>query len=149
MSDLKAQIVNDIKTAMKEKDALRTDTLRFLNAAIKNREIEMRPAPISNDEVTGVIKKMAKQRKESIEQFQKAGRADLVDKESAELKFIESYLPAQMTKEQVENLVVKVITELGASSVKDMGRVIKEVIARSQGAADSRLVSETVKAKLN
>lgn len=148
MSDLKNQITDDIKTAMKAKDALRLETLRFLNSAIKNREIELRPNPISNDEVMGVVKKLIKQRKESIDQFTQAGRKDLADKESQELAFLEVYLPAQMDRAQVEALVAKVITETGASSVKDMGKVMKEVLARSGGAADGKIVSEVVKTKL-
>ena len=148
MGDLRNQITEDVKTAMKSKDAPRLDTLRFFQAAVKNREIELRPNPISDDEVLGVLKKMIKQRKESIEQFQAAGRKDLVDKETKELGFLEVYLPTQMTREQVEALVAKVITETGLSSVKDMGKVMKEVLARSAGTADGKVVSELVKAKL-
>lgn len=149
MSQLKAQITEDIKTAMRAKDALRLDTLRFLQSAVKNREIEMRPATITDEEVMGVLKKLIKQRKESIDQFTKAGRTDLADKEQKELTFMEVYLPTQMDKGQIEALVAKVVTDLNASSVKDMGKVMKEVLARSAGAADSKLVSEAVKAKLN
>ncbi len=149
MSQLKAQITEDIKNAMRAKDSLRLDTLRFLQSAVKNREIEMRPDVINDDEVMSVVKKLIKQRKESIDQFSKAGRNDLAEKEQKELSFMEVYLPAQMDKAQVEALVAKAITDLNASSVKDMGKVMKEVLARSAGAADSKLVSEIVKAKLN
>lgn len=148
MSDLKSQLMNDVKVAMKERDALRLETLRFLQSAVKNREIELRPNPISNEEVLGVIKKLIKQRKESIDQFTQAGRTDLAEKETKELRVLEVYLPAQMGREQVEALVAKVITETGASSVKDMGKVMKEVLAQSGGAADGKVVSEVVKAKL-
>jgi uncharacterized protein YqeY len=146
--DLRAQLMNDMKTAMKEKDAVKLETIRFLQSAVKNREIELRPNPISDEEVVSVVKKMIKQRKESIEQFQAAGRQDLVDKETNELKYLEVYLPAQMDKAQIEALVAKVITEIGASGVKDMGKVMKEVLARSAGKADGKVVSEAVKAKL-
>jgi uncharacterized protein YqeY len=146
--DLRAQLMNDMKTAMKEKDAVKLETIRFLQSAVKNREIELRPNPISDEEVVSVVKKMIKQRKESIEQFQAAGRQDLVDKETNELKYLEVYLPAQMDKAQIEALVAKVITETGASGVKDMGKVMKEVLARSAGKADGKVVSEAVKAKL-
>jgi uncharacterized protein YqeY len=146
--DLKAQIMNDMKTAMKEKDPLKLETIRFLQAAIKNREIELRPNTISNDEVVQVVKKMIKQRKESIEQFKAAGRTDLVDKEANELRYLEVYLPAQMDRSAIEALVAKVITETGAQSVKDMGRVMKEVLAQSSGSADGKIVSEVVKTKL-
>jgi uncharacterized protein YqeY len=149
MSQLKSQITEDIKAAMRAKDSLRLDTLRFLQSAIKNREIELRPAAINDDEVMGVLKKLIKQRKESIDQFSKAGRTDLAQKEQQELTYMEVYLPAQLDKGQVEALVSKVITDVGASGVKDMGKVMKEVLARAGGAADSKLVSEIVKSKLN
>lgn len=146
--DLRTQIMNDMKTAMKEKDAVKLETIRFLQSAVKNREIELRPDPISPEEVISVLKKMIKQRKESIEQFQAAGRTDLVDKEALELKILEVYLPAQMDRTQIEALVTTVITETGAVGVKDMGKVMKEVLARSGGTADGKIVSELVKAKL-
>ncbi|HND84635.1 MAG TPA: GatB/YqeY domain-containing protein, partial [Pseudobdellovibrionaceae bacterium] len=123
--------------------------IRFLQSAIKYREIELRPNPISNDEVMGVLKKLVKQRKESIDQFKAGGRNDLVEQETAELKILETYLPAQMSREQVETLVTDVIAALGAKTLKDMGSVIKEVIARSAGSADNKTVSELVKAKLS
>lgn len=148
MSQLKAKITEDIKSAMKSKETLRLDTLRFLQSQVKYREIELRPNEISDEEVMGVIKKMIKQRKESIEQYTTGGRADLAEKETQELRIMEAYLPAQMDKAQIETLVAKTITDLGASSVKDMGRVMKEVLARSGGAADGKLVSELVKSKL-
>lgn len=120
----------------------------MLQAAIKNREIELRPNAITPDDVLAIVKKLAKQRKESIEQFQQAGRQDLVDQESAELKVLEVYLPAQMGREQVEALVTESIASLGAKSVKDMGAVMKDVIAKANGAADNKLVSEIIKSKL-
>jgi uncharacterized protein YqeY len=145
---IRDQIMTDMKEAMKAKDQVRLDTIRFLQSAIKNREIEMRPDPITSDEVTSVIKKSVKQRKESIEQYQTAGRADLADKEIAELKILEAYLPAQMDSEAVKKIVEATIAELKATSVKEMGAVIKAVIAKTAGAADNKLVSEIVKAKL-
>ena len=146
---LKETIMADIKEAMKAKEQLRLDTLRFVHSAIKNREIELRPEPISNDEVSGVLKKIIKQRKDSIEQYTNANRQDLADKEKAELSIIESYLPKQMTKEAVEQLVATVVKELNATSMKQMGAVIKEVITRSAGTADGGMVSQLVKAKLS
>ena len=138
----------DIKTAMKSKDQIRLDTLRFLNSAIKNREIEMRPNAITEDEIILVLKKAVKQRNESIEQFQQAGRADLVEKEQGELKVLSEYLPQQMDRAQIEKIVTAVMQDLSANSLKMMGAVIKEVITRSKGAADNKLISEIVKAKL-
>jgi uncharacterized protein len=147
--EIREKIMNDMKTAMREKDQVRLESIRFLQAAIKNREIEVRPNAITADDVLAVIKKSVKQRKESIEQYQAANRQDLVDKENAELKVIEGYLPAQMSKEQIEKIVAEVIAETKASSIKDMGAVMKAVIAKTAGAADNKLVSEAIKSKLS
>ena len=146
--DMRAKLTEDMKDAMRAKDSLKLDAIRFLQAAIKKTEIDMRPNPITPDDVLGVLKKMVKQRKESIEQYQNASRQDLVDKETAELKILEAYLPAQMSKEQIEALVVATIAELNATTVKDMGPVMKAVIAKSNGAADNKIVSEIIKSKL-
>ncbi|WP_374001042.1 GatB/YqeY domain-containing protein [Bdellovibrio bacteriovorus] len=147
--ELRDKIAADVKAAMIAKESAKLGALRMLQAAIKNREIDMRPDPITPDEVMNVVKKLVKQRKESIEQFQAAGRTDLVDQETAELKVLEVYLPAQMGREQIEALVTEVIAALGAKTVKDMGPVMKEVIAKSGGAADNKVVSEVIKSKLS
>jgi uncharacterized protein YqeY len=147
--ELREKILADIKSAMVSKDTVKLNTLRFLNAQIKNKEIDSRPTPLTADDVMAVVKKLVKQRKESIEQFSTAGRTDLVDAESAELKVLESYLPAQMGKEQIEKIVAEVIAATGAKTIKDMGTVMKETQARTAGAADGKLVSEVVKAKLS
>lgn len=147
--EIRDKIMSDMKSAMRDKDQVRLDTIRFLQAAIKNREIEARPNPLTSDDVMAVIKKMVKQRKESIEQYQSANRQDLVEKENAELKVIESYLPPQMSKDQVEALVVQVIAELKPTSIKDMGPVMKAVIAKSGGSADNKVVSEIIRSKLS
>lgn len=146
--EVREKITADIKAAMIAKESTKLGALRMLQAAIKNREIELRPNAITGEEVMGVVKKLVKQRKESIDQFQQAGRQDLVDQETAELKVLEVYLPAQMSREQIEALVTEVIATLGAKTVKDMGPVMKEVIARSAGAADNKVVSEVIKSKL-
>lgn len=146
--EIRDRIMNDIKVAMKEKNQVRLSALRFLQSAIKNREIDLRPNPITHEEVIGVIKKLVKQRKESIEQYQAGGRQDLVDQEAAELAILEELLPAQLGQEQVEAVVKEVIVSLNAKSPKDMGAVIKEVIARTQGNADNKMVSELVKKSL-
>ena len=146
--EIRDRIMNDIKTAMKEKNQVRLNALRFLQSAIKNREIDMRPNPITHDEVIGVIKRLVKQRKESIDQYKAGGRQDLVDQETAELAILEELLPAQLSPDQVTAVVKEVILALNAKTPKDMGAVIKEVIARTQGNADNKLVSETVKKSL-
>jgi uncharacterized protein len=146
--EIRERILADIKSAMIAKDSIKLNTLRFLQSAVKNKEIDSRPQPITTDDVLGVIKKLVKQRKESIEQFQAAGRKDLVDQEAAELKVMEAYLPAQMSKSQIETLVAEVITSTGAKTIKDMGTVMKEAMVRSAGQADGKLLSEVIKAKL-
>jgi uncharacterized protein YqeY len=147
--EIREKIMSDMKTAMRDKNQVRLDTIRFLQAAIKNREIEVRPNAITAEDVLAVIKKMVKQRKESIEQYQAANRQDLVDKENAELKVIEEYLPAQMSRDQIEKIVADIIAEVKASSIKDMGAVMKAVIAKTAGAADNKVVSEVIKSKLS
>ncbi len=145
---LRDQIMTDIKDAMRAKDSAKLNALRMVQSAFKNREIELRPEAMSEDEHISVLKKLAKQRRESIEQYAAANRQDLVDGETAELKLLETYLPAQLSREQVEKVVGEVMTALNASSVKDMGAVMKEVQARTAGTADNKIVSEVVKAKL-
>ena len=145
---LKQKILDDTKEAMKAKDADKVNTLRFLSSAVKNKEIEVRPNSITDDDVISVLKKSAKQRQDSIEQFQKAGRQDLVDKEQMELTVIEAYLPKQMGADQLSAIVTAAIKEVGATSAKEMGAVMKVVIAKTQGAADNKLVSELVRKQL-
>ncbi len=145
---LRDRIANDIKDAMRAKDSAKLGALRLVQSAFKNREIELRPTPITEDDFNLVLKKLVKQRKESIEQYLAAKRQDLVDTETAELKLLETYLPAQMDRSAIEALVKKVVIELNAKTVKEMGNVMKEVIARSGGAADNKIVSELVKANL-
>ena len=145
---LREQITNDIKTAMKDKNMEKLNALRMVQSAFKNREIELRPNPMPEEECLTVIKKLVKQRKESIEQFQAAGRQDLVDAETKELKLLETYLPAQMSREQIEKLVTEVIAATGAKTVKEMGMVMKEMQVRTKGSADNKIVSEVIKSKL-
>jgi uncharacterized protein YqeY len=145
---LKEKILTDMKEAMKAKDSHRLEVLRFLQSAVRYKEIELRPGLINDAEIIGVVTKQVKQRKESIDQFEKAGRKDLVDKEKYELSVLEGYLPHQMGRAEVEEVVEGVIKTLNATSMKQMGAVIKEVLAKTVGSADGKLVSEIVKAKL-
>lgn len=147
-TSLREQITNDIKTAMKAKEMDKLNALRMIQSAFKNREIELRPNPMPEDECIAVLKKLAKQRKESIEQFGAAGRQDLVDNETKELKILEGYLPAQMSREQIEAMVTEVIAAVGAKTVKEMGAVMKEMQVRTKGTADNKIVSEVIKSKL-
>lgn len=146
--DLKQRILDDMKAAMKSQQADRLSAIRMLQAAVKNREIELRPNAINDQEIMGVVRKLAKQRKDAIEQYENASRADLADKEKQELKIIEEYLPQQMDATQVAKVVDEVIAALGANSMKQMGAVIKEVQARTAGSADNKIVSDLVKSKL-
>jgi uncharacterized protein YqeY len=146
--NLKEKILADMKEAMKAKDSHRLEVLRFLQSAVRYKEIELRPGLINEAEIIGVVTKQVKQRKESIDQFDKAGRKDLVDKEKYELSVLEGYLPHQMSRAEVEAVVDGVIKTLNATSMKQMGAVIKEVLAKTAGSADGKLVSEIVKAKL-
>lgn len=145
---LRDQISTDIKEAMRAKESMKLNALRMVQSAFKNREIELRPEPMSEDEHIAILKKLVKQRKESIEQYAAAKRQDLVDGETAELKLLETYLPAQLSREQVEKVVGEVMAALKATSVKDMGAVMKEVQARTAGSADNKMVSEVVKRSL-
>ncbi|MCO5113017.1 MAG: GatB/YqeY domain-containing protein [Bdellovibrionaceae bacterium] len=142
---LKEKILTDIKEAMKNKDTVVLSTLRFLNSAIKNKEIELRPNAITDEDVVGVIKKSVKQRQDSIEQYEKAGRPELADNEKAELKILETYLPAQLSEDQIAVIVREAISATGASTMKDMGGVMSYVREKTGGNADNRLVSQIVK----
>ena len=146
---LSKQIVTDLTAAMKAQDAARTSTLRMVKAAMMNRQIE-KGAELDDDDMQKLLRSLVKQRRDSIEQYEKAGRQELVDKETAEIAVIETYLPAAASREEIEQAVVAAIAETGASSMKDMGKVMKAVQPALAGKnADGRLVSEVVKAKLN
>ena len=135
-------------TAMKAKDAARTSTLRMVKAAIMNREKEGGGA-VNDEDVLKLLRSQVKQRRDSVEQYQKAGRQDLVDKETAEIEVIEGYLPQAASAEEIEAAVSAAIAEAGASSMKDMGAVMKAVMPKLAGKnADGRAVSEAVKKRL-
>jgi uncharacterized protein YqeY len=146
---LKEQILADIKSAMKSGEKDRLEAVRFLQAAVKNREIELRPKSIDDSEILVILQKLAKQRREGIEQFTQANRLDLVEKEKFELGVIEGYLPKQMNRADLEKLVSDVIAELKASSIKDMGGVMKQVMVKTAGSADNKVISEIVRSKLS
>ncbi len=145
---LKQQITSDLTASMKAQDAARTSTLRMVKAGMVNREIE-KGGELDDEEMVKLLRSMVKQRKDSIEQYEKGGRQDLVDKEKAEIKVISAYLPQAASAEEIEQAVVEAISETGATSMKDMGKVMKAAQARLAGKnADGRTVSETVKSKL-
>ena len=147
--DLKDKIISDMTAAMKAKDAVRTSTLRMVKAAITNREKEG-GGDISDEDVLKLLRSQVKQRRDSIEQYQKGGRQDLADKEQVEITIIEAYLPQAASQEEVDQAVAAAITNVSASSMKDMGAVMKAAMAKLAGKnADRKMVSETVKAKLS
>jgi uncharacterized protein len=146
---LREKISEDLIAAMKSKEAERLSVLRMMKAAVRNKEIDSRQE-LEDAQVLQVLLSLIKQRKDSIEQFAKGGRQDLVDKETAEIKVIEEYLPAGVTDEEIVNTIVAVIAETGAASVKDMGKVMKACMARFAGRpVDGGKISELVKAKLS
>ena len=145
---LKEQIIGDMTAAMKAKDAARTSTLRMLKAAIVNREIE-KGGELDDEELSKLLRSQVKQRRDSVDQYQKAGRQELVGKETAEIVVIESYLPQAASAEEIEQAVAAAIVETGATSMKEMGAVMKAAMVHLAGKnPDGRAVSETVKKNL-
>jgi len=144
---LKDQITEDMKTAMRAKDSERLGTIRLLLAAIKQKEVDERVV-LDDVAVVAIVDKLIKQRKDSIEAFQKAERSDLADKEAAELVVLQAYLPARLSAEEVTAAVNAIVAELGASGPGDMGKVMGAVKTKLAGKADMGQVSAAVKAAL-
>ncbi len=144
---LKDQITEDMKTAMRAKDSERLGTIRLLLAALKQKEVDERVV-LDDAAVIAIVDKLIKQRKDSLEAFQKAERKDLADKEAAELVVLQAYLPARLSAEEVAAEVKAIVTELGATGPGDMGKVMGAVKARLAGKADMGQVSAAVKAAL-
>jgi len=146
---LSKQIVTDLTAAMKAQDAARTSTLRMVKAAMMNRQIE-KGSELDDDDMQKLLRSLVKQRRDSIEQYEKAGRQELVDKEQAEVDVIEGYLPQAASQDEIEQAVVAAIAETGAASIKDMGKVMKAAqVALAGKNADGRTISEIVKSKLS
>jgi len=141
--ELKQQLEQEMKDAMKAKDSFKLNVIRFLLAQIKNKEIDLRK-PLNNDEIYKIIQTLVKQRKESIVFSEKAGRADLVEKEKAELSLLESYLPKALSDEEITAIIKDVIKELNATQ-KDFGKVMKTLMPKIAGRADGAKVNELVK----
>ena len=141
---LRDRLGQDLAAGLKNKDSTRVSVIRMLMAAVKNREIEKRVDKLDDKEVISVIKKSVKQHKDSIEQFQKGNREDLVEKEKAELLVLEGYLPKQLTREEIEPIVKEAIKKAGASSRSDTGKVMKLVMGEISGNADGKMVSQIV-----
>lgn len=148
---LKEQIGEDIKTAMKAKDKLRLQTVRGIKKAILEKEVELRPKgqdTLTPEHEIELLTQQAKQRRDSIEQFTNAGRDDLAEKESQELAIIETYLPEQVSDEEVTKIIDELIASSGATTMKDLGKVMGPAMKQLKGKADGKKIQEIVKSKL-
>jgi hypothetical protein len=146
--DVNAKINEDMVAAAKARDKIRLSAVRMLKTALHNKEIDLM-RPLNETETMQILTGVTKQRKDSIEQFAKGGRQDLVEKEEAELKILQEFMPAQMSDEDVEALIKKAIADVGALSVKDMGKVMKVLMPQITGKADGKAAGEKVKALLS
>jgi uncharacterized protein YqeY len=144
---LKERITEDMKTAMRAKDAERLGTIRMVQAAIKQREVDERIV-LDDTQVLSILEKMIKSRREAAVQFAAGGRTDLVDKENKEIEQLQAYLPTQLSLAEIDALITEAIAESGASSIKDMGKAMALIKARAQGRADMGTLSAQLKAKL-
>lgn len=145
---LKAQIQEDVKTAMRARDQKRLTALRLITAAIKQIEVDKR-IELDDQAVLGVLDKMVKQRRESLDQYQSAGRDDLAAQEQYELDLLAPYLPEPLSDDEVAALIRQAVAETGASSIRDMGAVMNKLRGEVQGRADMKTVSSAVKAQLS
>ncbi|MBA4348413.1 MAG: glutamyl-tRNA amidotransferase [Thermodesulfovibrio sp.] len=143
------RLTAELKEALKSKDELRVSVIRMIKASLKNKEIEKFGKLTTDDDILSVLSSMCKQQKESIEQFKLAGRMDLAEKEGKELKIIQSYMPAQLTPQELDNIMISTIKEAGASSPNDIGKVMKLLMPRVKGIADGKIVNERVKELLS
>lgn len=148
MSELKQRINDDVKSAMRSKERAQLGVLRLITAAIKQIEVDQR-IELDDQQVIAVLDKLAKQHRDSIEQFDKAGRNDLAEKERFELAIVQSYLPAALSEEEIVQLIADAITESGAAGIKDMGKVMAIIKSRAQGRTDMGKLSAQVKAQLS
>jgi uncharacterized protein YqeY len=146
---LEDKISQDYITAMKERDSFRSSVLSFLRAQIKNIKIDKRIEKVPDEEVISIIKKQLKQRQDSITQFTAGGRLDLAEKEEKEVVIIQNYMPAQASSEAIVAAIEDVIKSTGATSIKDMGKVMKETLTKLAGQADNQQVSALVKERLS
>lgn len=145
---LEERILKEYQEAMKAKDTLKSTLLSSLRAEIINAAIKEKKNKLDDNGIIPVIRKQIKQHQDSIEQFQKGGRADLVEKEKRELQILESYLPQQLSSEEIKKIIEEAILATAAQGLKDMGRVMKEVMLKTGAAADTKLVSDLVKERL-
>jgi uncharacterized protein len=145
---LKERLDAELKTAMREKDALKLSVIRMLKSAVKYREIEIMK-PLDDAGVLAVVGSEIKRRRDSVEQYRAGNRQDLVDKEEAEIAFLQAYLPAQLSEDELRAKVDAAVASIGAKGPKDMGAVMKALLPDVQGRADGKVVSEMVKSRLS
>ena len=146
---IEERINKDYIQAMKDRDTVKSGTLNFLRAQLKNVHIDKKVQSLEDADVIAVIKKQIKQRQDSIEQYSKGGRQDLADKETAEMNILKTYLPEEMSEAEILKIIGEAVKEVQASSVKDMGKVMKAVAPKVAGRADNKLVSDLVKKALS
>jgi len=146
---LEEKIFNDYKEAMKSKDELKSSVLSFLRAAMINVAMEKKKKALEDNDVVAVIRKQIKERQDSIEQFTKGSRQDLADKEAKELQILKAYLPPELSSDEIKKIIEEAVLSTGALTIKDMGKVMKEVSAKIAGKADGKLVSDLVKERLS
>lgn len=146
---LEEKILNDYREAMKSRDSLRSAVLSFLRAELMNTAVAKKKSGLQDTDVVGVIRKQIKSRQDSIEQFTKGSRLDLAEKEKKEMEILKSYLPQEMSAEELKAVIEEVVASTAAQGLKDMGRVMKEVTARVSGRADGKLTSELVRERLS
>jgi len=146
--DLEERLVEEMKQAMRSGDKLRLSTIRMIRTALKNREIETRKK-LDEDEIFRVIQGMVRRGEESVEQFRAGGRMDLVEKETKEMEILKSYLPQSLSQEEILAVIDQSIQENQASSLKDLGKVMKSVMSKLGGKADGKLVNQWVKERLS
>lgn len=139
---MRKKIEKEFKKALKGREKQRISTLRMLRAAIKNKEIEKRPDDLDENDILGVITKMIRQHKESIEEFKKGDREDLVEKEEKELKILKEFLPEQLSEEEIRKKVKETIEEVDATGMEDMGKVMGKLMSELKGKADGKLINE-------
>lgn len=145
---LEEKILNDYKEAMKSRDTLKSSVLSFLRAEMINVAMAKKKKALDDNEVVAIIRKQIKARQDSIAQFKQGNRQDLADKETKEAEILKSYLPSELSSDEIKKIIEEIVLSTGATDMKDMGRVMKEVLAKVAGQADNKVVSDLVKERL-
>lgn len=145
---LKEKLMEDLKSAMRNKEKRRKDTITMLRAAVKQREVDER-IELADEDILAIVGKQVKQKRESIKEFQKASRIDLVEQAEEEIEILMVYLPEQLTEDEIDEIVREAIVQTGAASMRDMGRIMGVVMPKVKGKADGSLISQSAKKLLN